>query len=383
MKWYHRIIGFLFIVTLLTLFAVLLVQPQKAYSAREKRNLSTRPSLSLSSLADGSFMDGTEDFAADQFPGRNAWMTVKTTLSRFLGSRESQGVYLCKDDFLMERFNTPDRENKEETIAAMADFASRHEDAKFYFLLAPNALCIYPELLPKNAPNASEDAYIDEFYGKLGTAYTCVDLREDFRAAKNDVQLYYRTDHHWTTDGAEIAFRRLRESMNFTQNVPFIGGTVTNSFFGSLSAKSGFRTKKADAIRIYLPDYPEEQKDDSFYTVTYSENMHRSSSCYETDALTGEDPYQVFFGSNHPLFTIDTSLESDRKLLVVKDSYANCLIPFLIPEYRRITVVDPRYYYDDIDALMISEQYDEVLFLYNVNTLSTDTSLKTVLKNEQ
>ena len=300
-----------------------------------------------------------------------------------VGSRESQGVYLCEDDYLMERFDAPNEENKEETITAMADFASRHTDTKFYFLLAPNALCIYPEPLPENAPNANENIYIDSFYGRLGSSYTCVDIRDDFSAAKADTQLYYRTDHHWTTDGAEIAYRRLREKMGFLQDVPFTGGTVTNSFFGSLSAKSGFRTGKADAIRICLPDYPEEMKEHSLYTVTYSENMRRSVSCYETDALTGDDPYQVIFGSNHPLFTIDTSLESDRKLLVIKDSYANCLIPFLIPEYRRITVVDPRYYYDDIDALMISEQFDEVLFLYNVNTLSTDTSLKTVLKNEQ
>ena len=131
------------------------------------------------------------------------------------------------------------------------------------------------------------------------------------------------------------------------------------------------------------PEESDENTDKTLYTVTYADTLKKSASCYEPEALEGDDPYQVFFGSNHPLFTIDTSAASDRKLLILKDSYANCLIPFLIPHYQNITVVDPRYYYDDIDALMVSGQFDDVLFLYNVNTLSQDTSLKTVLRNRQ
>ena len=177
MNWYHRIAGFSFILIILSLTVILLVQPDRAYSAREKRNLSQKPELSLSSLADGSFMDSIEDYTADQFPGRNALMTVKTTISRLIGKRESQGVYLCENDYLMERFDAPDPDNKEETIQEMADFAARHEGTDFYFLLAPNAIAICPELLPKDAPKASESAYIDGFYGRLGSSFTCIDVR--------------------------------------------------------------------------------------------------------------------------------------------------------------------------------------------------------------
>ena len=383
MKWYHRYVGFSFILIVLTFAVILLVQPDRAYSAKEKRNLQQKPALSAGSLLDGSFMDGIEDYAADQFPARNALMNVKTGILRAFGDRESQGVYLCSDDTLMERFDTPDPENMEETLKEAADFSARHSQADFYFLLAPNAIDICPELLPGNAPTASEDAYIDSIYSRLGSTFHCVDIREDFRAHKDDTQLYYRTDHHWTTEGASIAYDKLGSAMGLQKSVPFRPSVVCNDFFGSLSAKSGFTTGKADAVTIYLPEYPKDRLDESYYTVTYAEDLRRTASCYETEMLESDDPYQVFFGSNHPLFTIDTSAESDRKLLIIKDSYANCLIPFLIPEYRRIVVVDPRYYYDDLDALMISEQFDEVLFLYNANTLSTDTSLKTVLRNEQ
>ncbi len=383
MKWYHRYVGFSFILIILSLTVILLVRPDRAYSPKEKRNLAQKPGLSAGSLADGSFMDGIEDYAADQFPARNALMSMKTGILRAFGDRESQGVYLCKDESLMERFDAPDPDNKEETLQEMADFAARHENAEFYFLLAPNAIAVSPELLPKNAPTESEDAYIDSLYAGLGKSYHCVDIRADFSAHKADTQLYYRTDHHWTTEGAYIAYEKLSSAMGLERSVSFRPSVVCNDFFGSLSAKSGFTTDIADAITVYLPEYPEDRIDNSYYTVTYAEDLRRTGSCYELGALDTDDPYQIFFGSNHPLFTIDTSLDSDRTLLIVKDSYANCLIPFLIPEYRRIVVVDPRYYYDDLDALMISEQFDEVLFLYNVNTLSTDTSLKTVLKNQQ
>ena len=383
MNWYHRYVGFSFILIVLALSVVLLARPQRDYSSQEKRNLSKRPALTLSTLTDGSFMDGMEDYAADQFPARNAFMTAKTGLLRLLGDRESQGVYLCKDDSLMERFDRPDQENMDETIREMAAFAARHENSAFYFLLAPTAPAIYPERLPKNAPMSSEDDYIDAFYQGLGERFSCVDIREKFLSEKDRTQLYYRTDHHWTTDGAFIAYGMLSDAMGLSSPVSFHSGTVTNDFFGSLSGKSGYQTKTADSIKVYLPDYPEELKDESYYTVTYADTLTKAASCYETDALLGDDPYQVFFGSNHPLITIETSADTERKLLILKDSYANCLIPFLIPSYKNITVVDPRYYYDDIDALMISGQFDEVLFLYNANTLSTDTSLKTVLRNQQ
>ena len=240
MKWYHRYVGFSFILIILSLTVILLVRPDRAYSVKEKRNLAQKPALSAGSLFDGSFMDGIEDYAADQFPARNALMNMKTGILRAFGDRESQGVYLCKDDSLMERFDLPDSDNQAETIREMADFAARHQNTEFYFLLAPNAIAVSPELLPKNAPTESEDAYIDRFYGSLGKAYHCVDVRDSFIKHKDDTQLYYRTDHHWTTEGAYIAFDKLASEMRLQRSVSFHPSVVCNDFFGSLSAKSGY-----------------------------------------------------------------------------------------------------------------------------------------------
>jgi hypothetical protein len=68
-------------------------------------------------------------------------------------------------------------------------------------------------------------------------------------------------------------------------------------------------------------------------------------------------------------------------LLVIKDSYANAFIPFLAPFYSEITVIDPRYYYDSIDALIADAQITDVLYLFNANTFFRDTTLETVLND--
>ena len=379
MKWYRRIAGFLFIIFIFGLAAAALLQPDRAYSAAEKRNLTQFPALSLRTIADGSFMDRMEDYAADQFPLRDTFMRLKTRLSILRGSVESQGVYRCKDGSLMERFDAPDRENYKETLAAISAFSARYKGPDMYFMLVPNAVSVYPEKLPDHAPTEDQNAYMDRFYKDLPLSIRALDLRNDLNAAAADTQLYYASDHHWTTDAALIAFMNYKKTAGLDNVPPFHRSVIANDFTGSLVSESGFSVPAPDAITVYLPEEPE----DFYYTVSYTNENLRRASCYETEKLKEDDKYQVFFGGNHPIIEINTSLDSTRSLLVIKDSYANCFLPFLVPEYRSVTVVDPRYYYDDIDVLMESRGFTDVLFLYNVNTFAEDTNLKTVLKNAQ
>ena len=378
MKLYHKIsaIAFLLFVFLLTGLFILL--PDSSYSAKEKRNLSQLPEFTLSTVTSGKFMDGIEDYAADQFPLRDDWMSMKTAVSRLFGAKESQGVYLMKDGSLAERFDGSDPKNYQETVDSLLDFSARYPEVNQYFMLVPNAVSVYAENLPKHALTEDQESYIRSFYDAIGGNLHCIELFDAFRAIRNNMQLYYRTDHHWTTGGAYEAFRTAAEAMGLSDSTEYTSGTVCNDFYGSLTSESGFSVKYPDAIDVCLPV----QQADNLYTVTYVSESERTASCYETAYLSSDDPYQVFFGGNHPLIRIETGAASDRSLLVIKDSYANAFIPFLIPEYASITVLDPRYYYDDIDALM-GNNFTDVLFLYNVNTFSEDTNLKMVLRNNQ
>ncbi len=364
---------FLIVVFYLTVFNFLV--PDKQYSAAEKRSLAQFPTLTWASLADGSFMAGMEDWLADQFPGRDVLMQTKSKLNIATGTIRSQGVYRCEDGSLMEEFNLPSNETLEAQRDAITDFAALYPDASFYFCLAPNAISVLTEKLPAATLTDDQNVYIDYMKHAFSEVGTFVDVREVFAANKNSVDLYYRTDHHWTTDGAYLAWQELYQAMGLNSEISYTSGVVANRFSGSLVSASGFPVTTYDSLKIYMPDV------EPVYTVTYSNTQQMTASVYSMEHLNGNDPYEVFFGGNHPKITIRTGADTDRTLLIIKDSYANCMVPFFLSDFSRIVIIDARYYSDDLGIEMQSAGYSDVLFLYNVNTLSEDNTLVPVLNN--
>ncbi len=379
MKVWKAILAVLFSLFILGGTVYSFIQPDRTYSSTEKRNLASFPVFSFESLSNGSFMDKMESYEADQFPFRDFFMTMKVSVLEFLGQKESQGVYRCSDGSLIESFSSYDEQNLLDTTAEINAFLDRHPAVSAYFLIAPTAVSVYADKLPAHAITGDQNAYLDHFFSLLSEDATIIDVRNAF-SAEDSVSLYYDTDHHWTGAGANIAYREAAAAMSFTVLPNFTPRTVCNEFLGSLASKSGFRVSSPDTIELYFPDSPD---DDLVYTVFYADDQRRSASVYETSALETDDPYQIFFGGNHSRIDIETTAGTDRTLILIKDSYANAVVPYLLHEYSKIIVIDPRYYYDDLDALLIGSGKTDVLFLYNASTLSQDTSLKMVLKNDK
>ena len=371
---FHKIFAVLFFVLIFTLSIVVLIYPDREYSENEKRPLSQFPLLSWSSISEGSFMDGIEDWHADQFPFRDELMQIKSQLNIWMGTIRSQDVYRCEDGSLVESFHMPSYETLTAQCESITGFASRYPDTAFYFCLAPTAISALADKLPEATLTDDQNQYIDYLKDHFNRVGTFIDVRDDFATNKDSLELFYKTDHHWTTDGAYLAWQEIYKTMELTSEANYTSGTVCNTFSGSLVSASGFPIQEYDSIKIYIPEIP------PVYTVTYSQTQTMSASVYSLDHLSGNDPYELFFGGNHPKIQIRTDAASTRKLLIIKDSYANCLIPFLIPDFAQITVIDARYYSDDIDMEMQSQGYTDVLFLYNANTLSEDNTLVPVLK---
>ena len=192
-----------------------------------------------------------------------------------------------------------------------------------------------------------------------------VDTRDALKEAAKEGQVYYRTDHHWTTLGAYTAYEVLGEALMLPGiHTEYNRRLVTDSFSGTLTASSGFRSGETDQIEVFLPE-PE-----PVYSVYYVEEGVRSASFYESKNLEVRDKYTIFFDGNHPEIKIETSRDSKDVLLVLKDSYANCFVPFLAGDYNKIIMIDPRYYKGDLDGLIAAEKVTDVLYLYNVATFS-------------
>jgi hypothetical protein len=152
--------------------------------------------------------------------------------------------------------------------------------------------------------------------------------------------------------------------------------TVTESFSGTLASSTGYHGAQ-DSIEVYAPVDTEVN-----YLVTDSDNVEKRISLYDMDALEEKDKYQVFFGGNHALVDITTTNDTDRSLLIFKDSYANSFVPFLLPYYSEIIMIDPRYYYDNVERVIENYDITDVLFLYNMDTFMTDNSLADVLVSD-
>ena len=373
-----KITAIIFILVLGIFFFGILFSEDRKFSESENRVLQGKPSFSVSKYIDGRFERKTEDYVNDQFPFRDLFVGLKSVTDVLAGKLEANGVYRCKDNYLMDEISAPGK-HFANTENALNFFRRKHKHLATYFLLAPNAANVYHDKLPNTVRLKDQNRYIDEFYRKIArSGYKCIDIRRKFAAEKNNVQLYYRTDHHWTSDGAYIAYKYSAKSMGLTEIPGYDGYVVKKDFKGTLYSKSGFVNGLDDKIKIFLP---ENKKNHINSVIYYADTKKKTTNFYQLKNLKKKDAYTVFGGSNHPLYTIQTPCDSKRNLLLIKDSYANSMIPFLSQHYKRIVVVDPRYFYDSVKDLIASNGITDVLFLYNANTFFLDNSLEMMLRD--
>lgn len=370
-KKYHRNLLIIFAALIVVLDVLFIVLPSKDMSETENRNLTKRPKVTFATVTNGKYEAQFDKYISDQFPFRDFWVKLEGTISRMFGRTESGGVYLGKDGYLIQNFTEPSEEDYEQTMDAIKSFKQKNGKLKMYALIAPTALTIYDNKLPFNAPAGDEDAFLDKTYESLNSMdIQAVDIRQELKERRDDHQLYYRTDHHWTTDGALAAFEIMSSQTGWAgTSLIYNRLLVSNQFTGTLASTSGFKSDETDEIYVYEPQAGFKS------TIFYVEEAMKTKIPYAVEKLDTKDKYGLFFDGNHAQVTITTGSKNGKTLLVLKDSYANCFVPFLFSDYEKIVMVDPRYYTEDLDMLMKVEEIDEVLFLYNAHTFAEDKNL--------
>lgn len=351
--------------------------PDKEKSAEENRVLAQPPSLSYQTYFEGRFQTKLEQYFNDQFPFRNSLIKWKTASDLTLDIIESNGVIKSKDGYLIERIKNPSQKEIRHDIKSLDNFKKRNPNCNFYFLLAPNAGNIMSEKLPRTVNMVNQNEYMTAFFNDLReTGITPIDARKALRKNVEKQQLYYRTDHHWTTGAAYLAYKEAHKGMGLDSDIKYKKLSVHRNFRGTLASKSGFTNGRNDELQIYWPKKNQNYHDSIYNFVDVKKT---TNTFYAFDNLKKKDAYTIFGGWNHTFYTISTPTKSTRKLLLVKDSYANCMIPFLTQDFREIVVVDPRYYFGDINKIMVEEGITDVLFLYNVLTFSSDEAMNLML----
>lgn len=363
-----------FLLIVLIFCFVNLITGDKEFSDTENRSLAQKPEFSWEALWDGSYFAGLTDHYSDQFFARDGWISLKMKEDSLLGRKDVSGVFLGSDNYLIAAPETPDAVALENTIQAINSFATSHKDISMRMMVVPGAAAILTDRLPDNAPVRDQLSDIDLIRSGLFGNVQFLDVSAALKAHA-DEDIYYHTDHHWTSLGAYYAFEATTGLMGIGTPVSnYDIYTVTDRFEGTLSSKSGSH-QVLDSIDVYVP-----QAGDLEYYVTYPDQT-RTCSLYNSEMLEAKDKYTVFFGGNHSLVEIRTTANTDRNLLIFKDSYANSYVQFLTPYYEKIFMVDPRYYYDDLNTILTAGGVTDVLFLYSADTILTDTSLTDVLQS--
>lgn len=364
-------------VTAILLTALILVfscafflSEKRTFSESENRYLSSFPEFSFEDLKDGTYTEEIQTYLADHFPLRDLFMGLKAETEIALGKREINGIYIADDGYLIEAYKKP--KNTDKIVGNFKKFyeAVDREKVSVSLMLVPTASVIYRDKLPAFAQERDQMAERETIYERSGLPRA--DCYEALMAAKDQQQLYYRTDHHWTSYGAYEAYRAYCGQAGI-EPLPldsFEKKEVTHDFKGTIYSKLNDGRIGADTITIF--ENPADQ-----LTVFYTDTDQTTDSLYNFDYLEKKDKYSMFLDNIHPLIEItNETADSQRELVLIKDSYANAMVPFLVNHFKKVYVFDTRYYKQGPSSFIEDHpQVTDVLLLYNMNTIDTDLGI--------
>lgn len=337
-----------------------LLTPEREFSPNENRYLQLKPELSWATLMDGSFTQKAEDYVSDQIALRDTWMETASLVQRAALRLEINDTWLGRSGryFAKVTPDTFDTDQYHKNLEQVRTFFDSNPDKDCRVMMVPTPAYMLRDDLPANAPLFDADTCFGTLLNEFGKQ--AIDLRPAL--TPNAADMYYRTDHHWTSEGALTAYGVWCAATGYADQ----GWALTpmsTTFRGTLYSA------------VLLPDSP-------YDTVAIaSDAAIRSMDCdgevsdslYSLAALEEKDHYKIFMGGNYAKVVIDTGANTGKSLLVVKDSFANSFLPFLVRDYDTITVLDLRFYREGVQPL--ADQADDVLVLYELTNFAADKNL--------
>ena len=365
---FKRLPGVIFMVLLLGLAGKEALSHQRTYSPVEKRELQTRPEISITKVLDGRFQRKYESYLRDQFPGRDHWVSFQTDMELFMGKNEIHNVYIGKNHYLLEHYTEKefDPQQISKNLQALEKFVGKaKQNADVHVMMVPTKSWVLREKLPAFAPHYKEQKFYDALQQKLEKEDVLISVEPVLDAHKEE-EIYYRTDHHWTTLGAWYAYEQYTKA---------VGGDlqraqgkkkfrcISKDFYGTTYAKINY-ARQADIIEIYEPA--------DKLRVVYNMGEKKTKTLYDVSFLKTADQYSVFTGGNQAVLEITGGIKNGKTLLLIKDSFANSILPFLAEDYEKLVVVDLRQLNVSGDRLLEMFSPTDILILYNSAQFAQD-----------
>lgn len=336
----------------------------KKYSEFEKRELAKFPKTNTKTIAKGKFQKGLDNFLNDHVVFRDECIYASTLVDKMMGRAEKAGVYFGKDGYLIEKNEQVYPKDVRENVKYLSDFTNalseRVGSKNIKIVFIPNKINVLTDKLPKYATVSNNNWMKALLWEKLKDKSSLVDLTEQLLKHK-DEYVYYKTDHHWTSLGAKYGYEAIMKSLGKKPYLKMKPEVVADDFLGTTYNKIHYAPQK-DLITKY-------NVKNATYKVTIDESgeLSHMKDIYVEDALKSADKYEYFMGGNYGGVKIHNPNAPKGTLVLFKDSFANCIIPFLTNNYSDIIMIDLRYV-SSLDNTLNNlgfDKMDEVLFLFN------------------
>ncbi|MCM1529567.1 MAG: DHHW family protein [Alistipes sp.] len=367
MKRSNKITGCVLIL-FICFFSLLSVFGKKRdYSDKENRSLADFPEITGQELISGGYGGALNSYLADHFAFRDNWITLGAEIGANVGEAFINGVYITPERLIAA--DNSYRHCLPENAAAVNTFSENYGGA-VYFAAIPTSAGIYGELLPSYLVPATEKQMLDGFYGTLLGDIRKIDAYNILKMLSENY-IYYRTDRKWTSYGAYCVYRTVIQKLGFMP-VSYDKYTirhVTDSFRGDLYSRTQHMDSKPDILDIY-------EYDDGTEVVSClacsGDGFIYEKELYDIDAGETDSSYELYLGEPAALVTLTTTVNNDRRLLVIGDEFTTCFIPFLTKHYSEIAFASPKYMSKGLAEYLDPENYEQTLFLLGIDSLETD-----------
>lgn len=342
------------------------VKAPDAYSDSERRTLADFPEVTEKNILSGKFMTEFESYSLDQFPVRDIFRSMKAVAQLDIFRQKDNndiykvGDYVSKMEYPLKEAML---ENAGKKFQYLYDTYMADTDVKLYFSIVPD----------KNYFLAESNGYLSMDYEEL---FRIMQEHTDYMQYIDITDLltiedYYRTDTHWKQECLKDVADRISEAMGHELTWEYQTVTAEQPFYGVYCGQSAMNFEP-DTLTYLTNEQLEE------CTVTsYDTGIPVEKPFYDLAELDGKDPYEMFLAGSDALLVIENpNAAGDKELIVFRDSFASSLLPLMIENYAKVTVVDIRYISSGMLGDFIEFKEQDVLFLYSTLLLNNSTAFK-------
>ncbi len=345
---------------------------QKTFSENENRVLTKMPKATWTDIKKGEFQKKLENATCDQFPMRDRWLEVATCADKAMGQSCINGVYLGKQGYLLEQVLDSDLSQKTyKNNLQMIKMMAEDINVDYQVMMIPSPATVMKCMLPNNA--VMYDAESMEQTGKDLFKEHWLDVTSPLQQKAKDTQVYFKTDHHWNLYGAYEGYTTFAKANEIETKsmTSFDVRIASEDFLGTMYSKVLTANPSKDKLCLIenLPENLSVKRDG------------KDCELYDLEKLQKKDKYAVYFGGNYGLVEMDNpDGAKDETLIVIKDSFANSMVPFLLNDYKRVVMIDLRYYTSSVKEFIKSQNHPSVLVLYEMSNFAKDDHMYKLLR---